>query len=234
VRAHHIAAQFRSHNASGTVQVEDIRDDADISTTSGNVTLTKAGGRVNVRSTSGTVTVKDVSGDVNVETTSDSVTVANIKGRVAATSVSGDLIIQNAGEGFRGSSVSGNMQISGVQGRIECGSTSGDIVIQNSVSDEIRVRTHSGDVGFHGEISGNGQYDFTSFSGDILLQLPSGSNFNILAKTSSGDFETDFPLKIETEGGASGRGRRVQATHGRGGARIELTGFSANLRIKKQ
>jgi hypothetical protein len=89
-------------------------------------------------------------------------------------------------------------------------------------------------VRFHGELSGNGRYDFTSFSGDILLQLPSGSNFNMLAKTSSGDFETDFLLKVETGGGAPGRGRRVQAIHGRGGARIELTGFSANLRIKKQ
>ncbi|HZS08904.1 MAG TPA: DUF4097 family beta strand repeat-containing protein [Blastocatellia bacterium] len=229
-----LSSHLNAHNTSGWIRAAEVRDDANVSSTSGGVRLERVGGRVGARSVSGTVFVTDVAGDVDAGSTSDTVTVEKIKGRVTASTVSGRIIARDVQEGVRTNTVSGSIEITSVRGGIGADSTSGSILLRDVESEEVRVHSHSGSVRFQGRVSRNGRYDFDSFSGEILILLPADTDFDLLAKTASGEIETDFPVQVRQGTTLGSFRRRLQATHGKGGAQLNLTGFSASIRLKRQ
>lgn len=219
---------------SGSIRAVGIGDAAALTTTSGKVWGERIGGRVTARSMSGSVFIRDASGDVEAGSVSDNVTLEKIKGRATVSSISGNIITRAVQEGVRARTVSGSIEITGARGSISAESTSGEIRLQNMESDDVRARSHSGTVRFQGGVTENGRYDFDSFSGEIVVILPASANFELTARTSSGEIETDFPVQVGPGTDLSSARRRIQATHGRGGAKLTLTGFSASIRLKKQ
>ncbi len=234
LQINNIGAHLTAQNVSGSLRATEIRDDAEVSSTSGSVRIERVGGRVGARSVSGAVSVFDVSGDVEASSTSDHVTVEKVRGRVTASSISGRVIARSVGEGVRANTVNGAIEITSVKGGIGADTTSGTVTLRDVESEEVRVSSHSGSVRFQGKVSRTGRYIFNSFSGEVIVTLPADTEFNVLAKTFSGDIETDFPVEVGVGSNLSSRNRRLQATHGKGGAQLNLTGFSASLRIKKQ
>lgn len=221
-------------STSGTVRAAAIRDDAIISSTSGDIRIERVGGRVGARSVSGAVYASDVSGDVEAGSSSDSVVVERVKGRLTASTISGRITARNIEEGVRAGSVSGTIELTGIKGAIGADSTSGSILLRDLASDDVRARSFSGTVRFQSRVSDKGRYILDSFSGELIVALPTATDFEILAKTSSGEIETDFPVQVGPGTNLDSARRRLQATHGKGGAQFALTTFSASIRIRKQ
>ncbi len=229
-----VGGQLSAQSVSGLIRATDLREDAEVSATSGSVRVERVGGRLGARSVSGAVYVFDVAGDAEVGTTSDSITVEKVRGRVTASSISGRVLARQVQEGVRANTVNGSIEITGVKGGIVADTTSGTVTLRDVESEEVRVNSHSGSVRFQGKVSRTGRYVFNSFSGEVTVTLPADTEFNVLAKTFSGDIETDFPVQVGVGSSLSSRNRKLQATHGKGGAQLNLTSFSASLRIKKQ
>jgi len=229
-----VGTQLTARSTSGQIQAVKIKDDAELHSTSGNIKLERAGGRVASQTISGWVSVNDAAGDVKAGSVSNSVTIENVRGRVVANSTSSRVIVRNAQEGVRANTVSGSIEITNTKGRIEANSTSGMVSLRDVDSRDVHATSFSGGVRFQGKLHDDGRYEFQSFSGEIVLTLPAESNFNLTAKTSTGVIDTDFPIRLIGSFGGPGSQRRLEGTHGNGGAQISATGFSGSIRLKKQ
>lgn len=80
-----------------------------------------------------------------------------------------------------------------------------------------------------GELAPGGIYELSSHSGNVEMGLLSASSYELRADTFSGNISCDFELKLS---GKIDR-KQIQGTVGRGGARLNLSTFSGNIRIKR-
>lgn len=230
-----VEAKVISHTTSGDLTAINVRDDLSATATSGEIQIEKVAGRLSAQTMSGKLSVKDISGDATLQGISDAVTADNIRGRLTVNSVSADVIIRNVQEGARVNSVSGTITITQTKGLIEAKTTSGDINVREVESREVQLNTHSGQINYAGSFFDDGRYGFESFNGNIILLIPSNSNFALNVNTFNGQIETDFPITLPPGMTQTNRPRRLQGTYGKGnGAEIKIGGFNASIKLKKQ
>lgn len=186
---------------------------------------------------------------LRVETTSGRVKAGEMGGHVDIRTTSGDVEVLSAKSGVRCRTVSGDIDIGGVIGRADLKTTSGDITgesIQGSVkaytvsgniridafsrAEEIEIETISGNIKLRGELIPRGICELNSHSGNIEIGLPADSSFELRTDTFSGSLDCDFDLKLS---GIIDR-KKIEGKIGNGGARLILSSFSGNIRIKKR
>ena len=103
--------------------------------------------------------------------------------------------------------------------------SSGDIEIYSFIGDT-NVTTSSGEINMDYE-KFNNNIDAAASSGDITIKLPSNSEFNLNANTSSGEIESSFPITVtgKQKNSLSGKvGNSVNA--------INITTSSGDISIK--
>lgn len=167
----------------------------DIEARSGHVEVSDVA-EARVRALSGDVDVRRVSQSVEVSCLSGDVSVSDSSGPVRVTTVSGDVEARNIrttspGDGFEGKS------------------TSGDVMLEGISHGRVTGTTISGSVIYTGALARGGSYDFRTISGDVTMELPANSSFNLHAKVVvSGDIYTDFPVRI-LPGAAADTGRQT-------------------------
>ncbi len=158
------------------------------------------GATVEVESRTGHVEVADVasarvkvlSGDVNVRRVSESVEVSCL---------SGDVSVEDSSGPVRVATVSGDVEARHVR-RVAAGddfdvrSTSGDVTIEDVAHGQVSGAAVSGQVLYTGALSRGGSYDFSTISGDVMMELPADASFTIHARiVVSGEIDTDFPVR---------------------------------------
>jgi hypothetical protein len=228
-----VGGQLNASSSSGNVQATQIKGDATANSSSGSVRLERVGGRAFARSFGSWVTVRDVSGDAQASSSSDAVTVESVRGRAIVTSLSGRVIVRDVQEGVSAKSVSSSVEISNVKGRVEAGSTSDAVILREIDSRDVRAGSNSSNVRFQGKIYDDGRYEFSSFSGNVVLVMPVVNGFNLTASTRNGSIETDFAIQNRF-GISTGRQSRIEGIHGKGGAQIIAVSYSGNIYLKKQ
>ncbi|HSA24370.1 MAG TPA: DUF4097 family beta strand repeat-containing protein, partial [Myxococcota bacterium] len=130
-------------------------------------------GDVRVRGLGGRLRVQTVSGDVAVDGAGQGLEVITVSGDVEAQRVRGEVLLKT---------VSGEQSVADLSGeRLEASSVSGEIRVRAAELRELRVKSHSGDVDFDGRLDPGGQARLSSFSGDVRVNLPRGSGFELEA-----------------------------------------------------
>jgi hypothetical protein len=158
------------------------------------------GASVNVKAQSGDVEVADVAG-VRVNALSGDVDLRRVSKSVEVSSLSGDVSLSDSSGPVRVTAVSGsvearNVRASAAGDAFEAKSTSGDVMLEGVAHAQVRGVTVSGGVNYTGALARGGDYDFTTISGDVTLELPASSSFSLHAKVvMGGDIVTDFPVK---------------------------------------
>ncbi|MEO6877904.1 MAG: DUF4097 family beta strand repeat-containing protein, partial [Gemmatimonadaceae bacterium] len=128
-------------------------------------------------------------------------------------------------------SVSGDVSVTGAQGDVRATSVSGDIHLDGLHASSVVAHTVSGDIEVRvDQLSGRGDLEFHTVSGDVVLSLPSQLDADLSMSTVSGDLNSDFPITL---GNGRMNRRRIEARIGKGGRRLELTTVSGDVRIKK-
>ena len=187
--------------------------------------------QIKIKTISGNVNVKEIGGFLNISTVSGEIDVIIARNGIKCSSVSGDIDLRDTTGNAELKTVSGDMSVANIKGSVVAKTVSGDIEIGELLNaEEVVLDTTSGDVDLTSEINTGGVYEIDTFSGDIRLILPSGSNFKLNVKTSSGNLDTDFSLMMQ---GNIGR-KRLQGVVGRGGAYINISTFSGDIQIKKR
>lgn len=171
--------------------------------------------------------VEDVDGDVTVRSISGDIWIDGAGGAVDVRTVEGEIDVSRARAGVNASSQSDEVRLRDVEGPVRAHSGSGDITLLDIRSESVQAETQDGDVAFSGTIADNGEYRFFVHDGDADIAIPPTANARISVSTFDGDFESDFPVRIERFTG----GREFDFTLGSGRARIEIQVFDGEIRL---
>jgi len=203
------------------------------------------GAAVTVTSVSGDLKLLTIDGSLRAETVSGDVSITSAAQLESAKTVSGDVTVETAGNDadLSAVSVSGSVTMRAVKARsLDANSVSGEITLTDVTCDRVKANSISGDVVFGGPLAKGGRYMLQSHSGDVTLHVNDKTGFEVNAGTFSGDITSDLQL-VSTFGGegergqpgrkpkSGGPGQRVQGTFGDGGALIELSAFSGDVKI---
>jgi DUF4097 and DUF4098 domain-containing protein YvlB len=125
------------------------------------------------------------------------------------------------------SSQSDEVRLRDVEGDVDVHSGSGDLTLVDIRSRRLRAETQDGDITFSGSIVEGGSYGFFVHDGDATIAIPSETSARVAVSTFDGDFESEFPVRIERFTG----GREFDFTLGDGSARIEIQVFDGEIRL---
>src|SRR5262249_40563718 len=115
----------------------------------------------------------------------------------AISSTSGDVEVTGVSGDLRVKSTSGNVTVKGVAGAVNASSTSGNVRV-GEVNGTVSGRSTSGNVEVEiAQLSGAGDMEFASTSGDIQVRLPPNLDADGGMSTVSAGLQPDFPLNIE-------------------------------------
>jgi DUF4097 and DUF4098 domain-containing protein YvlB len=173
------------------------------------------------------VSVKGLDGRLDVMSVSGDVWVENAGGPVTVRTVSGEIDVVGARGGVDVSSQSDDVRLRDVTGAVVAHSGSGDLELIDIRSETVRAETQDGDITFSGTIAAGGDYRFFLHHGDASIAMPSNTDARFSVSTFDGDFESDFPVRLERFTG----GREFEFTLGEGRARVEIQVFDGEIRL---
>jgi DUF4097 and DUF4098 domain-containing protein YvlB len=192
-----------------------------------------------VRTISGDVTVAKVRGDLQVESTSGTVEATGTPRVLRLKTISGDVRITDASapDVLSASTVSGSVEARGLKARgLEVVSVSGDLVLFNTACDRAQLRTVNGNVQYVGSMSRGGRYEISSHSGDVRFELVGNGGFELSARTFNGEVNSELPLvmgKQPDEGDIPGmpKNHDIRGTYGDGSALLIVKTFSGDVTV---
>ncbi len=191
-----------------------------------------ATGSLAIEVVSAGVKVSGISGALDVESVSGGVSISGGSRRVEAQVVSGDLDITGASGRISAEAVSGNVSIESSGGEVEATAVSGRVTVRGGPFERVDLEAVSGDTEFDGELAPDAEVDVSNHSGtvDFVLRGPSAGDFDV--STFSGDIRSEF-------GGDPHRsskyapGEEYHFTLGRGGPHIAIESFSGSVRLRR-
>jgi len=167
-----------------------------------------------------------VSGDFDISgLTGESLAVTTVSGDIQGNSaarelrlktVSGDVDFSGSDSMLELNTVSGDSHLESMHGRIRVETVSGDVQLQATAVSDLNAQTVSGDMDFEFDLADNARLKFNAHSGNIELNLPTDSAFDLDSSSFSGDVYNDFDVT------------------GGGNSRIDANTFSGDLRIRKR
>jgi hypothetical protein len=126
--------------------------------------------------------------------------------------------------------VSGDVDISGAAAGVTANTVSGDVSVQTS-SWPVELNSVSGDISVATGAPGTEAAKVNSVSGDVKVYVPANPDLTVHATTMSGDIGDDFSLPVrEAQYGPS---QSLDGTIGKGGARLEMTTVSGDIKLNK-
>jgi len=178
-----------------------------------------AGISVNVNTASAPITVDGLSGDIGLSSETGQINVHNVaKSHVHVRSVTAPVALKDV-----------NMS------RIDIQSAGGAVNLSNVTGQRVAVGTTSGNIEYHGDCSGGGDYILTTHSGAIDVTLPPIASVDLSARSTNGTVENAFPLQEKSHNSfVPMQGRSFAGTSNSGSSSVELQSFSGKIRVKKQ
>ena len=148
---------------------------------------------------------------------------------VSAASGNGDVRVGSGAGEVSASTGNGEVNVAGARGAVRASSGNGRIDIATA---EGPVRASTGNGRIHvsmDALRGEGDLEFSSGNGDIVLSLPDGFDADLEATTGSGRIESDFPVR--TTGRMSGH--RLHGTIGDGGRRLRVSTGHGSITLNR-
>jgi DUF4097 and DUF4098 domain-containing protein YvlB len=225
------STHFKIETTSGDIEILDFNGSLEVRTVSGDIKIYEVKSSVKCRTISGDINLERITGDTEVKTTSGELVIHDLEGSLEAESVSGDMVLKKIVGNVDLKTTSGEIEVRKLVGSFEAESVSGDIDVKSfSRAEDMEIETVSGDISLEGFLVPNGSYAFDSHSGDVRLEIPGNSNFDLQTRTSSGDIDCDFEL----EGFVISDRKSLQGIAGKGGSSLNMSTFSGDIRINKR
>jgi len=173
------------------------------------------------------IRVKGVRSDVLAETVHGLVSVEGGEGLIRLSSLNGPVSVVRPRGRVEASSINEAVRVIQAQGEVMVNAVNGDVDLEGIDAGRVEVQTVNGDVRFVGELRKDGQYDFSTHQGDLMIGIPDDLDATISVATFNGEFESVFPVRPEN----SRFGRRFHFAMGKGNARMSLESFGGSIRL---
>jgi hypothetical protein len=133
-----------------------------------------------------------------------------------------------SGVNARSATVNGSVDISGVSGEVDAETVNGSVSAR-STGGPVRAKTVNGGIDATMGTRLDDDLAFETVNGSITLTVPDGLDAELRMATTNGSVSSDFPLTV------SGRlnPKRINATLGKGGNRLELQTVNGDVRLRK-
>lgn len=171
----------------------------DAQTISGELSAKDLAGDVSLGTTSGEIKVSDTAGNLKISTTSGDINLDDHSGALTVSSTSGDVDLSGAIEQPNIKTVSGDIVLHGARGDLTINTISGEIEVVDAQSTRLTIESTSGDVGFAGSLSGEGDSRISNISGDVRLNLADVNDLRLEIATTSGEIESSLALNSEQQ-----------------------------------
>jgi len=174
---------------------------------------------------------------VNVSTTSAPVNADGLSGDTGLSSETGQITVRNSSKAHvRVRSMTGGVTLNNVTlSRVEIQSAGGTVMLTRVTGQRVSVGTTSGNIEYHGDCSGGGDYILTTHTGAIDVTLPPTASVDLTARSTKGSVENEFPLEEKSHNSfVPQSGRSFAGTSNSGSSSVELQSFSGKIRVKKQ
>ena len=119
-------------------------------------------------------------------------------------------------------------------GHVEVMSMGGDVVLMGVSGPLVNVNSNSGKIQYTGDFAGEGEYDFTSHTGDIEAIAPAYASIDVLAHSNQGRVDSDFSLEPKHTPFYAKGGSALVGTIGKAASSVKLFSFSGKIHLKKR
>ncbi len=230
----------------GDLTVRDRQGDVKLNTMRGNASVDNVLGNVSLSVRRGDIAVNKISGDLNVDGRVNDSAISDVSGAVRLNGdFFGNLTLSKIGKGvsFKSSRTdlevakldgdmtmqSGDLRADGLVGPIHVVTRAKDIHLDN-VSGDVRIEDSSAEVEIRASKTPLGNIQVDNRHGRVALTVPARAGFQLDARTTRGDVETDFDsIKVESDHNtAHGSG-----TVGNGGPSVRLNTDNADIEVRK-
>jgi DUF4097 and DUF4098 domain-containing protein YvlB len=172
------------------------------------------------------------------------VTLHSDTGRIHAEKLQGDVmvagnegpidVIDCAGGHVHVRTLNGSVNLSNVHGHIEIMSMGGDVFMNQVSGTLVLVNSNSGRIKYAGDFGDDGEYDFTSHTGDIEATAPAFASIEVLARSDQGRVDSDFSLEPKHTPFLASAGSAFAGTLGKAASSVKLFSFSGKIHLKKR
>lgn len=178
-----------------------------------------AGVSVTVTSATAPINAEGLNGDISLSSDTGQISVANVpRSHLHVRTVAGAVNLANV-----------------TLGHVDVTSSGGAVQMANVTGPKVSVATGSGNITYHGDCSGVGDYLMTTHTGSIDMSLPETASVDLDARSVSGNVQNDFPLQARKhQVFVPKSGSSFAGTSNSGSSSVELRSFSGRIRVKKQ
>ncbi len=172
-----------------------------------------------IHSSAGPISIEKLHGDINADGDLANIDVHDVgNGHVHLRTLKGTVTVANV-----------------TDGHIEISSVSGPVILKDVSGPNVEVNTTNGTISYAGMFSNNGDYEFTTHSGDITVTLPANASVDVAARSVTGRVENDFPFRPKQHVPFPvTSGRAFAGTSNSGASSVQLRSYSGTIRVKKQ
>jgi DUF4097 and DUF4098 domain-containing protein YvlB len=172
------------------------------------------------------VTLHSDTGRIHAEKLAGDVTVAGNDAPIEVTDCEGGMVHVR--------SVNGTVNLNNVHGHVEIMSVGGDVFMHGVSGTLVAVNSNSGKIEYDGDFGAEGEYTFTSHTGNIEAIAPAGASIDVLARSTNGVVQSDFSLEPKHVPFMHG-GNSLAGTVGKAASSsVRLFSFSGKIRLKKR
>jgi hypothetical protein len=168
------------------------------------------------------VTLHSDNGRMHVEKLNGDVTLAGNDGPIE--------VVDCAGGHVHVRTLNGGVSLRNVHAHIEVMSVGGDVVM-SAVTGE---NSNSGKIEYDGDFRGEGEYAFTSHTGNIEAVAPAYASIEVLARSTNGLVQSDFSLEPKHAPFLVRGANSLSGTIGKAASSVNLFSFSGKIRLKKR
>lgn len=203
-----------------------LHSDIEAEGASASMHLERLEGTIRARTASGDVRADRLTGQVTLQTASGDIRAHVLTGGVRIQSASGDATLERGDGELNIQTASGDLELDRITGTLDVTTASGDCRVRASALASCRAKTASGDLMVATPLAPDGEYDFGTVSGDLLLQVPEETRMTVAMKTVSGELSCALPAT-----GDGGKRSRTLAVNG-GGVPVRVKSVSGDCTIR--
>lgn len=229
---------------SGDVTLAGLQGDQTVTVMHGDVHLSDVNGLVRIHKTGGLTDVHDVKGNVEVDGRGNDLEIATVTGAVTVTGdFSGEVQFRDVSQTLHYASSrtdlttqhltgkldmeTGSLEASGIDGPFEISTRQKDITLEN-FKQSVKITNTNGDIHLSTSFPPAYPIEVNLGKGEIALDIPPASNFQIEASSRHGEVNSDFPsLSVNKEGDTPS----ITGTNGKGGPTIHLSTSYGTIRL---
>jgi hypothetical protein len=173
------------------------------------------------------LTVRSDSGRIHAE---------KLHGDVTLESSSGAMEVFDCGDGHvHVKTLNGQVNVSNVHnGHIEILSMGGDVLLTAVSGPYVSVNSNTGKIQYAGDFGDEGEYEFTSHTGDIEAVAPAYASIDVLARSNQGRVDSDFSLEPRHTPFLALPGSAYHGTLGKAASSVKLFSFSGRIHLKRR